>query len=691
MTVSRQLQLLIGAIFMSLNSGCAGFGKSQERDPYLWLEEVESEKALSWARQENEKALAALQANPIFDSLEEEALAILSNQERLTSVRFRGPLVYDFWADEKNPRGLLRRTTYENYKSAKVKWDIVLDLDQLNAAEGKSWVYRGCRDFRPDSRTCLIFLSDGGTDAVEVREFDLVTKKFVPAPEGFWLAKGRSYAAWVDDETLLVATSESPQALTKSGFPLQIRHWKRGTEFSKAPILFKTTPDHMMAYAFADCSAEGCETFVADVRNFYQTDYYWWKNRQELVKVDLPPNYLFEGLFHGEFYINLMKDLSVEGKTFLKGSLLKAPLGDWKNLKEVFVPKDRVSFQNIHFSKSHFYLSVLENVRPRVYRGEQVFPEPDEGITAVASIDRFSDRALFSFESPVTPPAYYEWQGGQRKRIKSQKSLFDTDRLQVQQLEATAKDGTKIPYFLIRSKYSRGPAPTIVTAYGGFQVPLYAHYSPLVGKSWLERGGQFVIANIRGGGEFGPSWHQAAIRDKRQVAFDDLYSVTEDLYRRALSTASRTGFVGGSNGGLLAGVALTQRPDLYKAVLIQVPLLDMLRFHKLPVGEAWVAEYGNPDDPRDREFIAPYSPYHNLKKLSESQERPEVFITTSTKDDRVHPGHARKFAARLQEMGIPYLYYENIEGGHGGAADLRQMAKKSALQFTFFLKHLGLL
>lgn len=676
---------------MSLNTGCATFGQSQDQDPFLWLEEVESDKALSWARQENEKTLSALQANPIFASLEKEALQVLSDQERLTSVRFRGSHVFDFWTDEKNPRGLLRRTTYENYKSSKVKWEIVLDLDQLNATENKSWVYRGCRDFRPDSRTCLIFLSDGGTDAVEVREFDLTTKKFVPAPAGFWIPKGKSYVAWVDQDTLLVATSESADTLTKSGLPLQIRHWKRGTELLKAPILFKTTPDHMMVTPFTDCSVDSCETFVADVRNFFQTDIYWWKNRQELVKVDLPPDYLFKGLFRGEVFISLMKDLKIGEKTFLKGSLLKAPLGDWKNLTEVFVPKERVSFQGVHFSRSHVYLSVLENVRPRVYRDQQVFPEPDEGITSVVTVDRFSDRALFSFESPLAPPSYYEWQGSERKRIKSQKSLFDADRLQVQQLEAVAQDGTKIPYFLIRSKYSRGPAPTIVTAYGGFQIPMYAGYMPLVGKSWLERGGQFVIANIRGGGEFGPSWHQAAIREKRQVAFNDFYAVTEDLYRRALSTAGRTGFMGGSNGGLLAGVALTQRPDLFNAILIQVPLLDMLRYHKLPIGEAWVAEYGNPEDPKDREFISRYSPYQNVEKLVQSPERPEVFITTSTKDDRVHPGHARKFAARLQEKGIPYLYYENIEGGHGGAADLRQMARKSALQYTFFLKHLGLL
>lgn len=683
----RSFFLLTAAVAMIFNMGCATYGTQVQHDPYVWLEEIESPRALDWVQKENDRTLAHFEKNPSYQEIQKEALEIMSNQDRIPYISFAGKWVYNFWTDEKNPRGLLRRTTYENYKTKRPKWEVVLDVDQLNKKENKSWVFRGCRYFKPESKTCLMFLSDGGRDATEVREFNPDTRKFVQAPEGFFIPTGKVRAAWVDGDSILVGTDFGANTISQSGYPIQVKYWKRGTKLEEASLVYQTKPDNMMVFPLTECNAEACETFIGNVVSFYETHYYWWKNRSELVKVDLPPVFQYEGFFRNHIYINLIKDLNVNGKKYAKGSLLKAPLGDWKNLTEVFTPKEKVFFQNVNFSKSHMYLSTLENVNPKVYRDGVPFPAPSVGDAHVASVDRYSNRVLISFENPLNPPSLYEWNDSKIQMVKSLPSQFESQNLKVEQLEAKSADGTVIPYFLIRSKFSRGPGPTMITAYGGFQIPLYPRYDSVLGKAWLNRGGQYVIANIRGGGEFGPQWHESALKEKRQNAFNDLFAVTEDLFKKGLSTSARTSFVGGSNGGLLAGVAYTQKPDLYRAIVSNVPLLDMARYHKLLAGHSWVSEYGNPENKSELQNLLKYSPYHNVHK---DKDYSSLFLMTSTKDDRVHPAHARKFGARLKELGIPFYYYENIEGGHGGAADMKQRAKFIALQYTFFLEQLGM-
>jgi len=653
------------------------------QDNHQWLEQVDSKESLDWVQAQNNVTQSHFVKSEKLASLEAEALKIMDNKDRIPMIQIQGKYVYNFWTDNKNPRGLYRRTSFESYKTSKPNWEIVLDVDKLNKVENKSWVYRGCAFYKPDSKTCLMFLSDAGRDASEMREFDLTTKKFVQ--DGFFLPIGKNRVAWVDENTLLVAVDSDPATVSSSGYPLHVQYWKRNTDLKAAPVIFKAQPTDMTVGFYSKCRPEGCTVIIERVINFFQVESYFFNGPDQLSKLDLPMVYQIEGVWKNEFYISLLKDLNLPGQSYPAGSVLKAPIGQWTNLTSVFAPTPKNSFQSIAFSRDHLFLSVLENVVPKVYRDGFVAPIKDIGNTTLAEVDENSNQTLLMFESPLTPPTLLEWKKNQLITLKKMPSLFDSSRLKVEQLEATSKDGTTVPYFLIRSIYSRGPGPTIISAYGGFQVPMVPSYESIRGKLWLENGGQYVLANIRGGGEFGPRWHEAALKNKRQNAFDDLFAVTEDLFEKGLTTSSRTGFVGGSNGGLLAGVAYTQRPDLFKAIISQVPLLDMKRYHKLLAGASWTAEYGNPDDPKDWDYISKYSPYQNIK--SETQ-YPSMFLMTSTRDDRVHPGHARKFAAKLQEKKIPFHYFENTEGGHGAAADLKQRARYVALQYAYFLEQL---
>lgn len=653
------------------------------KDQFQWLEDVDAKKSMDWVQKKNDLSVKHFSDREDFPKIESDALKIMDNKDRIPMISFFGDSVYNFWTDNKNPRGLYRRTSFESYKTKNPKWEIVLDVDALNKKEGKSWVFRGCHTFKPDFSRCLIALSDAGRDAAEMREFDLKTKTFVTG--GFQLPVGKNRHEWLDENTLLIAVDSDPKTVSSSGYPMQVKLWKRGTPSSEAKVIYTAEPNDMGVYISTQCRPEGCRSVIFRAISFYETDTFFVDTKGGLQKVDLPPVYEFQGFFKGDFYVQLNKDLNLGQKTFVKGSLLKAPIGNWQYLTAVFTPAEKQALQYMRFSKDHIYLSILENVVPKVYRDGVVAPVPALGNASIAEVDEFSNRTLLNFESPLMPPTLFQWEGNQLITLKKLPAQFNAENLSIEQLEATSKDGTKVPYFLIRSKFSRGPAPTIVSAYGGFQIPIIPSYEPIRGKLWLEKGGQLVVANIRGGGEFGPRWHEAALKENRQKAFDDLFAVTEDLYNKALTTPAMTGMVGGSNGGLLAGVAYTQKPELFKAIVSQVPLLDMKRYNKLLAGSSWMAEYGNPDDPKDWSYISKYSPYHNLKM---GKNYPALFLMTSTRDDRVHPGHARKFGARLEEMKVPFFYFENIEGGHGAAADLKQRAKFVALQYAFFLEQL---
>jgi prolyl oligopeptidase len=674
-----KIKLIFFSSILIFQIGCA----SMQKDEHVWLEEIYGEKQLNWVKDLNAVTEKHFSQENLLKQLESDALKIMDNKDRIPMINFVGQYVYNFWTDNKNPRGLYRRTTFADYKKKSPKWEIVIDIDELNKKESKSWVFRGCSTFKPDFSRCLMALSDAGRDAAEVREFDLKTKSFVK--DGFYLPVGKHRYAWLDENTLLVATDRDPKTVSASGYPLHMQKWKRGTDLVQAPTVFLGEKTDMSVYAWTQCRPEGCYTSVGRVINFYENELYFLKSDGSLDKVNLPPVFEPQGYFKNELYINLIKDLELDGKKFSKGSLLKCPIGQWKNLKEVFVPTEKQSFQSLAFSRDHIFLNVLNNVIPQILRDGVAAPVPGIGNASIAEVDEYSNRSLINFDSPILPSTLYEWDGNKFQELKKLPAFFDAKNLEVVQLEAKSKDGTGIPYFLIRSQLTRGPAPTIISAYGGFQIPLIPGYEAIRGKLWIERGGQVVIPNIRGGGEFGPRWHEGALKEKRQNAYDDLFAVTEDLFEKALTTSDRVGMVGGSNGGLLAGVAFTQKPEMYKAIVSQVPLLDMYRYHKLLAGHSWIAEYGNPDDPQDWAYISKYSPYHNLKS---GIKYPSLFLMTSTRDDRVHPAHARKFAARLSAMNIPFRYFENIEGGHGGAADLKQRAKYIALQYAFFLEQL---
>ena len=657
--------------------------KQINNDPYIWLEDVNSEKSLAWVKTRNQQTMNELQKNSRYSKVTDESLAILSATDKLPTISFHKNYVYNFWTDTKNPRGLYRRTTYENYKTAKPKWEIVLDIDKLGKDEGKSWVFRGCSLLKPDSNHCLIGLSDGGKDASEYREFNLKTKTFVK--DGFFIPLAKSSFTWIDLNTLLVSTDFGPGSLTDSGYPREVRLLKRGETLSQAQKIFEIPIHHMSNYSFSDCDADSCEFYIVENIDFYRKNIFQIRNNKDLVKLEIPETAEFQGKFKGHYYFNITQDW----KNFKTGSLLRAEFGNWENAQEVYVPNEISSFEGVSFTKYDIYLAVMENVNRKIYKigknSEMIpFPAPSVGSAHVAAVDIYSDRALFMFENSITTTALYEW-NDKLVKIKSMAPRFDNKNLVVEQYDATSFDGTKIPYFIIRDKTKTGPQPTIMTAYGGFQIAMYPYYSGVQGKVWLSQGGQYVIANIRGGGEFGPRWHKAAIKQNRQVAYNDLFAVTEEVIKKGFTTSSKLAFSGGSNGGLLAGVALTQRPDLYKAIVIDVPLLDMIRYHKLHAGASWIGEYGNPDIESERSYIEKYSPYQNLQA---GKNYPAIFLMTSTFDDRVHPGHARKFGARLEEFKVPFYYYENMEGGHSAAADLNQRARYFSLYYSFMYNQL---
>lgn len=673
--------LVQATVNFTLFVGC--MSKPIQNDPYIWMEEVQSEKALSWVRQQNSRSTSALESKPLYEEIHREALQILTAQDKIPMITFAKNHVYNLWTDQKNPRGLLRRTTYEEYKKKSPKWELVLDIDELGRKEGKSWVFQGCSILRPESDTCMMMLSDGGKDAREVREFDLTKKKFVE--NGFFLPLAKSSFAWIDRDTLLLSTDMGPGSLTESGYPREVRILKRGQKLQESQKIFEIPTEHMRAYVYNECVGDKCHAFFVQNKDFFRHDYYWFKKTEGLLQIKIPETAELQGLFKDEFYFSLTKSW----KDFKPGTLLKSKFEEVQNPTALYTPDSRSSFEQCFFSKSKVYLSVLENVTRKVYRLEKErvlipFPAPAVGNTYVAAIDSYQDRALFTFENSVTQPTLYEW-GTDVFLLKSMPPRFESAGLVVEQRQAKSFDGTMIPYFIIRHQDAVGPQPTLMTAYGGFQIPLSPYYEGIQGKVWLNRGGQFVIANLRGGGEFGPSWHEAALKSRRQVAYNDLFAVTEDLIQKNYTTSSQLALIGGSNGGLLAGVALTQRPELYKAIIIQVPLLDMLRYHKLPAGASWISEYGNPEIPEEKRYLEKYSPYQNLEK---GRKYPSVFLMTSTYDDRVHPGHARKFGARLEEFQIPFFYFENMEGGHAGAADPKQKARNVALYFTFLFDQL---
>jgi prolyl oligopeptidase len=671
----------------------------KDADPYLWLEEVTGERALAWVRARNAESTAELTKGPEFKELNDRLLRIYDSKEKIPFVAKHGPFYYNFWRDETNKRGLWRRTTLEEYRKPEPKWETVLDLDELAEAEKENWVWHGANFLEPANDRCLVSLSRGGADAAVVREFDPKTKEFVR--DGFTLPEAKSDVSWKDRDTLLVGTDFGPGSRTDSGYPRVIKEWARGAKLADAKLVYEgqktdvevgTTVDH----------AKGFEReFVQRAVTFWESELFLRRGGR-LVKIEKPLD--AEASAHREWLlIRLRTAWAVGGRTYPAGALLAADFegflkGD-RTFAVLFEPTERTSLASFSPTRNHVLLNELDNVRSRIYvlsrkdgawKREELPGLPkiaNAGASAVEPDE--SDDYFLTVTDYLAPTTLSIGTAGRgpAEKLKQNPAFFDAKGLTVSQHEATSKDGTKVPYFQVSRENLAldGTAPTLLYGYGGFEVPLTPGYSAGVGAGWLEKGGVYVVANVRGGGEFGPRWHQAALKANRHRAYEDFAAVAEDLVKRRVTSPKHLGIEGGSNGGLLMGNMLTLYPQLFGAIVCQVPLLDMKRYHKLLAGASWVAEYGDPDVPAEWDFIKTFSPYHNAKK---DAKYPRTLFTTSTRDDRVHPGHARKMVAKLKEQGHDVLYYENVEGGHGGAADNKQRAFMDALAYVFLWKQL---
>ena len=670
-------------------------------DPYLWLEDKDGARAMAWVRDQNARTLPVLQGDPHYAKLYADALKIDQSEDRIPYPQFLNGAVYNFWQDATHVRGIWRRTSLQSYRSASPQWTTVLDLDALAKREHANWVWKGTDCAEPAEQRCLISLSDGGEDAVTMREFDLNTRRFVPG--GFVLPREKQEVAWVDPNTLLVARAWQPGQLTKSGYAYVVKRLRRGQPLSSAVEVFRGTPSDVATNPFAVHDGSGHQAvLLARGVTFFTTQLYLLSGGK-LEKLNVPLKADVSGLVDGKLLLSLNQDWSTGGKSFTQGSLVSVNLASARvnpnNLAAqlVYVPGPRESLDGVSVTKNRIVLTIYQNVRGRAFVyspsgagwSTQRLDLPDNAAIAVADSNTHDDNVFLTASSFLMPTTLYlsNTSRGNVERLKALPSQFDASSDVVEQHEATSKDGTKIPYFIVHRKNMRydGMNPTVLNAYGGFQVSMTPYYSGTTGKLWLEHGGVFVLANIRGGGEFGPAWHEAGLKTHRQRIYDDFYAVGKDLIARKVTDPRHLGIVGGSNGGLLMGVEFTQHPEMWNAVQIEVPLLDMLRYEQIEAGASWVGEYGSVSVPAERAFLEKISPYQNLRP---GVAYPEPFIWTTTKDDRVGPQHARKFAAKLASMHVPYLFYEVTEGGHGAGANLKETAKTQALGWTYFMMKL---
>jgi len=676
-------------------------------DPYLWLEEVEGEEALAWVNAQNDRSLASIQGISVYDDNYAKALDLATSNDRIPYGSVRDGMVYNFWQDETNVRGLWRRTTLASYKSDTPEWETVLDFDKLSADEDKNWVFKGSNCFKPkgaEKTLCFVSLSDGGKDAVINREFDLDTKTFVEG--GFVTDEAKQGLAWIDHDTVLVGTDwgGDGSTLTESGYPSSVRLWKRGEALADAAELYAGQASDVGVWPWSSELDDGSMIYGAVEADTFFTSTYWLLNDGEPVKFPIPQKSSLGSDYKGWQFVTLQEDWTVGEDAFKTGDLLAFNLQQFLDTKElppvelVFRANDRQAVNGVAVSKSAALLSINDNVAGKILRLEHSVEAgwtttdvalPGTGQAGIAFSDEDEDTVFINYEGFLSPDSLLTFDAADNTTtaLKSLPSKFDADGLVVHQKEATSKDGTKIPYFVVHREGIEldGSTPTLLYGYGGFEVSMRPSYSGGIGRMWLERGGAYVIANIRGGGEFGPSWHQAGLKGNRQRIYDDFIAVGEDLISIGVTRPEHLGIMGGSNGGLLMGVMITQRPDLWNAVVIQVPLLDMLRYHKLLAGASWVDEYGDPDNPDERPFLEQISPYQNFDATADY---PTPLFVTSTKDDRVHPGHARKMAKLFEASGKPFLYYENIDGGHSAAANQKERAKRTALEFSYLYDRL---
>ncbi len=669
----------------------ASIALAADEDPYLWLEEVENEKALEWAKAKSEADTATFEAQPGYTEIYDTLVEIYNSRDRIPRPGIRGAWIYNFWQDADHVRGVWRRTFLDEYVKEAPAWEIVIDLDALAEAENENWVWQGASCLAPEYRHCMISLSRGGADASVDREFDAAAKAFVE--DGFYVPEAKSRVGWKDENTLWIGTDFGEGSLTKSGYPRVIKEWKRSTTIDQATTVFEGSIDDVAVAAYSIHTPEGRYDIVNKTPEFFRgTNFIVLGER--LVKLEIPEDADLQGFFKDQMLVSLRSEWTTSGTTYPQDALLAIGLDDFlkgdRSFDVLFEPSERVSLGSVTHTLNDLLMTTLDNVRSRMYRltpGESGWAKeeielPGLGSAGIGSTGDVDDNFFFTYTDFLTPSSLYLVRpGAEPVRVKSTPEWFDSEGMATVQYEATSKDGVKIPYFVVTPKgyEANGANPTLLNAYGGFEVSRVPRYSAGLGTAWVGRGGVFVLANIRGGGEFGPKWHQAAVKEKHQTNFDDFIAVAEDLIARKITSPEHLGIMGGSQGGLLVGGAFVQRPDLFKAVVCQVPLLDMKRYNKLLAGASWMGEYGNPDTD-DWNYMKPWSPYQNLDSEADY---PEVFFWTNTRDDRVHPAHARKMVAKMTDMGKKVYYYENTEGGHGGGANLNQRAYTTALEFSY--------
>jgi prolyl oligopeptidase len=667
-------------------------------DKYLWLEDVEGTRALDWVRERNAESQKELEAQPQFESVRTRLLATYDSEDRIPGVVKMRDHYYNFWRDKAHVRGIWRRTTLAEYRKSAPAWDTVLDLDALAASETENWVWSGFDCVAPTYDRCLIRLSRGGGDTFVQREFDIAKRDFVR--DGFNLPAAKSEVSWRDRDHVFVATDFGAGSMTDSSYPRIVKAWQRGTSLDKATTVYEGQRSDVGAGAAVFIEHDYHRELIVRDIDFFNAEQFLYEGGK-LLALDVPQDARVQS-FQDQILITLRSDWNVGGRRHPSGAVLatdwKSFLAGQRNFQYLFTPSARVSLASLITTRNYLVVNELDNIRNKLYVLElatgkwqrRPLGTPELGNVSLRPVDDLeSDDYFLTTAGFLTPSALYLGAIGSEKRelLKQLPAFFDTTGLVVSQHEATSADGTRIPYFQVAKDNLAldGSNPALLTAYGGFQISSLPNYSAGVGIGWLEKGGVYVLANLRGGGEFGPTWHQTAIKEHRQRAFDDFAAVASDLIKRKVTSPQHLGIMGGSNGGLLTGVALTQHPELYGAVVCQVPLLDMRRYSKLSAGASWIAEYGDPDKPDEWDYISRYSPYQNVRA---DRHYPRVLFTTSTRDDRVHPGHARKMTARMLEQGHDVLLYENTEGGHGGAANNQQQAYMGALAYTFLWKQL---
>ena len=680
-----------------------GRAEPAAEDPYEWLEEVLGDKALEWVKARNAIVQNRMEREESFEKLRSDLLEILDSNARIPFVSKRGEYYYNFWRDKTNERGLWRRTTLEEYRKAEPKWEVVLDLDALGKTENENWVWKGASLLRPDYQRALITLSRGGADANITREFDLKTRSFVA--DGFELPESKGSVSWIDIDHLFVSTDFGNGSMTDSGYPRMAKLWKRGTPIEQAKLVYEGKQEDMSVGAVHDDSPGFERNFVTRNIAFYNDELFLVKDSGELVKIDAP-NTASKSVFKQYLLLELREAWTLGTKTYPAGSLLVSDFDRFLRGERVFEvlfePSANTALSSVTTTKDHVVINVLEDVKNRLYvltpsttesptawRREPLVGAPAFGTVNVTAVDSDDSNDYFMTSTDYLTPTTLSIGtiGKVPEELKRLPHFFDSVGMQISQHFATSSDGTKVPYFMVAKKDVNldGKNPTLLYGYGGFEISLQPNYSATVGRAWLTQGGVYVVANIRGGGEYGPRWHQAALKENRLRAYEDFAAVAKDLVARGVTSKQRLGIQGGSNGGLLVGNMITLYPELFEAGVCQVPLLDMKRYNKLLAGASWMAEYGNPDYPDQWAYIRKFSPYQNVQP---SVAYPKVLFTTSTRDDRVHPGHARKMMAKMESQGHAVWYYENIEGGHGGAANNKQSAFMQALAYTFLKQEL---